>query len=331
MNRRALWVACAGQALLLSLVACVALDIYAHKHAENVAGLNMRGYRGPVAHQKQPREIRLVVVGGTRAFGLGSSASWTIATVVRQEVMLATDRPGREIRQVIPITLAWPGALSDSYAGTLDDFADLKPYYICIYDDLGVGGAPLREEWSGLFARTGYWPALPLALREKGMLWRYGSVRAGYDRRAAPASSPGAARRAAGASLQFAGELLSSADRLMARTAVPHRADNPERYATQLMEAVDQALTQARGVVVAVSPVESPLQATNASAVLPQLEARAATARQLRIVNLAQEPLLLDTSQRFDDWNYGGDAIAAAAKRIAPAVIDLIAAAGSTR
>jgi hypothetical protein len=77
--------------------------------------------------------------------------------------------------------------------------------------------------------------------------------------------------------------------------------------------------------------VESALQATNASAVLPQLESRAATARQLRIVNLAQEPLLLDTSQRFDDWNYGGDAIAAAAKRIAPAVIDLIAAAGSTR
>jgi hypothetical protein len=245
--------------------------------------------------------------------------------------MLATDRPGSEIRQVVPITLAWPGALPDSYARTLDDFAYLKPDYICIYDDLGVGGAPLREERSGLFARTGYWPALPVALQEKGMLWRFGSVRAGYDQQAASASSPGAVRRAAGAGLQFAGDLLSSADRLMARTPVPHRADNPERYATQLMQAVDQALTQARGVVVAVSPVESALQATNASAVLPQLESRAATARQLRIVNLAQEPLLLDTSQRFDDWNYGGDAIAAAAKRIAPAVIDLIAAAGSTR
>ena len=327
LNTRALWMACAIQALVFSAVACVALDLYAHKHAENVAGLNMRGYRGPVAHQKQPREIRVAVFGGTRAFGLGSSAAWTIATVIRQEVMLATDRPGREIRQVVPFTLAWPGALPDLYATTLDYFAYLKPDYICIYDDLGVGGAPLREEQSGLFARTGYWPALPVALQEKGMLWRFGSVRAGYDRQAASASPQGPVRRAAGAGLQLAGQLLSSGDRLIARTPLPHRAENPERYATQLMQAVDLALTQARGVVVAVSPVESRLQASNAVAVMPQLEARARTTRQFRLVNLAQEPLLVDRSQRLDEWNYGGDAIAAAAKRIAPSVIDLIAAA----
>jgi hypothetical protein len=319
--------ACAIQALVFSAVACVALDLYAHKHAENVAGLNIRGYRGPVAHQKQPREIRVAVFGGTRAFGLGSSAAWTMATVIRQEVMLATDRPGREIRQVVPFTLAWPGALPDSYATTLDYFAYLKPDYICIYDDLGVGGAPLREEQSGLFARTGYWPALPVALQEKGMLWRFGSVRAGYDRQAASASPQGPVRRAAGAGLQLAGQLLSSGDRLIARTPLPHRAENPERYATQLMQAVDLALTQARGVVVAVSPVESRLQASNAVAVMPQLEARARTTGRFRLVNLAQEPLLMDRSQRLDEWNYGGDAIAAAAKRIAPVVIDLIAAA----
>lgn len=328
-RNRLVWIACAVQAVAFGAIALVALDLYAHKRIETVAGLNIWGYRGPVAHQKEPREIRLVVVGGSRAFGLGSAASWTVATVVRQQVMLATDRPGREVRQVVPITLAWPGAMPDSYAATLTRFAYLNPDYICIYDDLGVGGAPLREETSGLFARTGYWPALPTAFQEKGMLWRFGSVRAGYDRRAAPSAMPGALRRTAGAALQLAGGVLSNADRLVARSPTPHSGDDAARYADEVLQAVDFALTKSRGVVVAISPAESPRQASNASAVLPRLAARAASTRQLRLVNLAEEPLLLDPSQRLDDWNYGGDAIAAAAKKIAPAVIELIGAAGN--
>src|SRR5207248_5175645 len=92
--------------ILFAGVAIVALDLYAHKKTEMLAGLNMRGYRGPVAHQKQPREIRVAVIGGTRAFGLGMPASWTIATVLRQQVMLVTDQRGGEVRQVVPLTLA---------------------------------------------------------------------------------------------------------------------------------------------------------------------------------------------------------------------------------
>jgi len=330
VSLRGVWIAGAVQTMVLALVALVALDLYAHKKTESVAGLNVWGYRGAVAHERQPNEIRLAIVGGTRAFGLGSAATWTAATVVRQQVMLTTDRPGGEVRQVVALTLAWPGALPDSYVGTLERFMYLKPDYICIYDDLGVGGAPLREEASGLFARTGYWPALPVALKEKGMLWRFGSVRAGYERPAG-ASTTGVFRRTAGASLQLAGDALSNVDGLIAATPQPHRADNADRYATQLLDAVDLATTSARGVVVAVSPPESPLQSANAAAVLPRLKARAASTPTLRLVNLAGEPLLLDPSQRLDGWNYGGDAIAAAAKRIAPAVIDLIAAGDAAR
>ena len=314
------------QGLVLFAIAVVGLDLYAHKRVDTVAGLNIWGYRGAVAHQKQSNEIRLVVVGGARAFGLGSAASWTIATVVRQEVMLAIDRPGHAIRQMVSITLAWPGSLPESYASTLDHFAYLNPDYICIYDDLGVGGAPLREERSGVFALTGYWPALPVALQEKGMLWRFGSVNAGYATVLRSHSTSGLLRRAAGAGLQFAGRALSGVDGLFARTAAVHRADDPERYAMQLMEVVDSALARSRGVVVAVSPAESQLQTSTARSVMPRLEARVSNAKRLRLVNLAEEPMLLDESQRLDGWNYGGDAIAAAARRIAPAVIDLIAA-----
>jgi len=321
-RRRGVTVALAVQAVAFACIAVVALDLYAHKRVEDVAGLNIWGYRGAVAHQKQPREIRVAVVGGTRAFGLGSSSSWTIATVVRQEMMLAIDRPGQPVRQVVPVTLGWPGALPDSYVATLEHFSYLAPDYICFFDDLGVGGSALPAERSGLFARTGYWPALPIVLQEKGMLWRFGSVRAGYGARAS--STSGIVRQVAGTGVQFAGRALSRVDHVLARSPVSHRADDPERYATELMQAVDVALSRAKGVVVALSPTESHLQSANAAAVVPRLKARAVTAKSLRVVDLSDEPLLLDPLQRLDDWNYGGDAILAAANRIAPAVIELI-------
>jgi len=319
---RGVVVAAGVQAAAFACVAVVALDLYAHKRFEAVAGLNIWGYRGTVAHQKEPREIRVAVVGGARAFGLGSTSSWTIATVVRQQVMLATDRPGRPVRQVVPLNLAWPGALPDSYAATVEHFSYLRPDYICFYDDLGVGGSALPAERSGLFAHAGYWPALPVVLQEKGMLWRFGSVRAGYV--GETSSTSGIVRQVVGTGVQFAGRALSRADRVFARSTVPHRADNPERYATELMQAVDVALAHAAGVVVALSPTESTLQSANATAVMPRLKARAGTAKSLRVIDLSDVPLLLDPSQRLDDWNYGGDAIAAAANRIAPALIDLI-------
>jgi hypothetical protein len=325
MHRRGIMVAYAAQIIALACLTLVALDLYAHKRVDALAGMNIWGYRGAVAHQRQPREIRVVVIGGTRAFGLGMPASWTVATVVRQQVMLAIDRPGRELRDMVPLTLARPGALPDSYSSTLDHFAYLAPDFICIYDDLGVGGAPLPEERSGVFARTGYWPALPIVLQEKGMSWRFGTVSAGYARDDSGAKTSGWARRTAGAVLELAGDTLSTIDRSAARKASPHGADNPQQYATEVMNAVDVALRMSRGVVVAVSPAEVRRQAANAAALLPRLEARAAVEPRLRLVDLADEPLLHDASQRLDDWNLGGDAIGAAAKKIAPAMLDLIA------
>jgi hypothetical protein len=320
---RALAIVFTIEALALALVALVALDLYAHKRVDNLAGLNIWGYRGSVAHQKQPGEIRIAVVGGTRAFGLGMAAPWTIATVMRQQVMLVTDVRGGALHQVVPLTLAQPGALPDSYVATIEHYAYLRPDYICIYDDLGVGGAALPDEQSGLYAHTGYWPALPLTMQEKGMAWRFGSVRAGYaTREVAPERSwPG---RAAGALLQAAGDGLSRLDRAMARPRA-HHTDDPQHYSLDLMRAVDAALAHTRGVVIALAPAESARQAANLAAVWPLLEARRRTTPELRVLNLAGETMLTDMSQRLDDWNYGGDAIAAAAKAVTPAMLELIA------
>jgi hypothetical protein len=91
-----------------------------------------------------------------------------------------------------------------------------------------------------------------------------------------------------------------------------------------MLQAVDAALQHARGVVVVVSPAESAAQSANLAALLPHMKRRLAATRQLRFVDLAGVPALTDTSQRLDDWNYGGDGIMAEAVAITPAVLELI-------
>src|SRR5262249_30161444 len=53
------------EAVLTALTVTVGLDIYAHRRVEEVGGVNVWGYRGAVAPQRQPNDIRIVVVGGT--------------------------------------------------------------------------------------------------------------------------------------------------------------------------------------------------------------------------------------------------------------------------
>ena len=290
---RGLLIAFVAEAAVFAAVALVALDLYAHKRVENVAGWNIWGYRGPVAHEKQPNEIRFVVIGGTRAFALGMPATWTPATILRQQVMLVTDQRGGRLRPVVSLTLARPGALPASYAATLAHFGYLRPDYICIYDDLGAGGSPLPAETSGFYARTGYWPILPLVLQEKGM--------------------------------RTIGSALARIDRVMARPSASPASGDPAHYVNDMLDAVHAALEHARGVVVVLSPAEEPFQAANRAALGPRLDEMLARDPRLKVVDLSREPALRDPSLRLDNWNYGGDAVASAAKAITPAMLELIA------
>jgi hypothetical protein len=292
---RRLVVAFGVEALLLVAIVTVAADLYAHKRTDMLAGRNIWGYRGSVAHQKEPNEIRFIVVGGTRAFALGMPATWTTATVVQQEVMLAIDRPGRPIRHFIGVDLAQPSALPGSYSQTIEHFAYLKPDVVCLYDDLGVGGGPLLDESSGMYARTGYLPALPLVLTEKRNRL-----------------------------LHTAGLALMRLDRSFARTPRERETDT-RGYVAAMLRAIDVASLNSRSVVIALSPVESDLQSRNYAALIPELQKKIAENRRVRLVDLNGIAALTEPQFRLDGgWSYGGDATAAASKAIAPAVLQLI-------
>jgi hypothetical protein len=316
------------EAVLIAAAVTVALDIYAHQRVESAGGVNVWGYRGPVAHAKAAAEIRIVIVGGTRAYGWGQHGSG-LTTELRRQIMLTTDRPGRELRPIVAINLGQLGALPESYPATLDHYAYLRPDYVCIYDDLGVAGSESFER-SGVFALTGYAPALPLVLREKGLVWRFGDVERGY---AAAGSNRDASssfvRRTGGAVLAAGGDTLGAADRMMARLVTSNRSeasrrDGPASYVNAMMTAIDAAHRRARGVVVVLSPAEKPEQVADARALDSRLKSELEASSWLRIVDLGQETPLSRADSRVDGWNFGGAATALVAERIARAVLSFI-------
>ena len=158
MNRRALWIAGASQALVLSLVGCVALDLYAHRHAEDVAGLTWA--TGPVAHQKQPER-----------FVSPSRGEERLASARRRPGRLRPSSPGGDARdrsarkRSCPITLH--GLERCLFARTLDGFVSEAGLHLHLRRP-GVGAR--RRKAVRPVCPTGYWPALPVALEEKGML-----------------------------------------------------------------------------------------------------------------------------------------------------------------
>jgi hypothetical protein len=322
------------EALAIAGALTLALDLREHGRVAPLGGVNEWGYRGPVARQRQQGEIRIAIVGGTRAFGWGVPASALVAEL-RRVIMLTTDRPGADVRPVVVVNLGRLGALPDAYPEIIEHFSSLQPDYICLYDDLGVrGGSPTTgtDGTSGIYGLTGYAPALPLVLREKGMIWRLGDVRLGYASAESQRNSKTPiVRRAAGTTLQTLGETLDLADRRLSslvsrnQTKQPGRAD--AAYAEAMLAAVDMAHRHARsGVVVVTSPPDTAEQTANLRALEARLDDLSGSTPWLRVVNLRDDPPLSDPALRLDGWNYASAGIARVASRIAPALLSLIPA-----
>lgn len=297
----------AGEALVLAVLATVATDLGAHRRVETQGGLNIRGYRGPVAHQRQPNELRVVFVGGTRAFGWGEPASGTTVAAVRFELSRVLDRPHRPLQPIVAINLGQLGAPPESYPSTLAHFAYLRPDYIGIFDDLGDAGPNRPFDASGIFEWTGYQPMLPLVLYEKGAVMRAHTL---------------------GVAVQYVGRTLAAADRALARIAgvkdeAPPSASSSDAYAAAMMTAIAAAHQQAKGVAVVLGPVDSAQQRRNRRALSGRL-AEKRGARWLRVVDLSEQAELYNPLLRLDAFSFGANASGIAGRAIAPAFLDLI-------
>lgn len=162
-------------ALVLPLGSLTALDIFLHTKFLRTGGVNIWGYRGPIVRSKRTGERRVVVLGGSTAFGYG--VGWQEAISARLEQQLNT--AGGQRYSVVNIAYNNEGAYSFRY--TLEDYLyldyDVAVLYEGYNDLMGDPTAPnfsVFRHGSPVFRLTGYLPILPIVLREKAasMLYR---------------------------------------------------------------------------------------------------------------------------------------------------------------
>jgi hypothetical protein len=184
--------------LTFALGGLLAADLYAHHRAERSAGLNVWGYRGPLAGRKRPGEVRAVMLGGSTVFGYGSPWYEAIPALLEQEL----DRDNEPARRSLAPRLRSRPAERESKGGgggrwkvinlgfnnegayaflpTLQDFAWLDADLVLLYEgynDVMAGGEPnlsVHRHESPVFRLTGYFPILPALLDEKRLSLQFG-------------------------------------------------------------------------------------------------------------------------------------------------------------
>ena len=98
-------VACVGLMALLLGVA-LGLDVYVHRRVQYDAGVNVWGYRGDVIGRKRPNETRIIVLGGSTAFGYG--LRWNQSWPYYLESKLATRRERNAVVRVVNLGIKQP-------------------------------------------------------------------------------------------------------------------------------------------------------------------------------------------------------------------------------
>jgi hypothetical protein len=184
------------------IIGLVAADIYVHWRTQNVAGVNVWGYRGAPVGAKGHGEVRVAMVGGSTVYGWGLPSHESIASFLEQR--LNASASGRRFSVV---NLGAPGQGAFGFVTDLADFEDLDYDIVCLYEgynDLGPMTIRGRDNYllwrreSPVFRWTGYYPILPIVLREKAdLLTGEGTVKEGGVR-----FRPGLGSRVAGGAMR---------------------------------------------------------------------------------------------------------------------------------
>jgi hypothetical protein len=258
-----------------SAVALLIADIAWHRRVAERDGVNRRGYRGPIARQlRQPRENRLVVVGGSAAFGYGRPLDETFPAYLERNLQ----QRWRVGFRAIPSTVINLAAVPDdaaTFEQTLRDYADLDYGLVCFYDGYNSLGASLDERsWrreSIVFRRAGYLPLLPSIVSGEPAVGRP---------RITAANGPAPAA------------IGSEAD---ARCGPPW-----DQYCRAMNGAVGYVLQSGRTAIVVTPPLVSPAQGEQQRAVAADLRNRYGRDPRFRYLDFGSVLDLRDRAVSFD-------------------------------
>lgn len=326
----------------------LALDLFVHYRASRSAGLNIWGYRGPLAGSKEPGELRLAVLGGSTAFGYG--LPWYEAAPAVLERQLNAMRPPD--RRVSVVNLAYNNEGAYSYRFTLEDFNFLDYDVVVLYDgyndmmgDVGPNTAVYRHD-SPVFRLTGYFPLLPLALRERAML-----LRSGGDLRAAYAASrgeaegkttfqPNAVERGSAATMETAASITEALGEQLGRLSAPaDRAPLPNtqeagcaspwsHYCQAMYVAVKYARERGKPVVVVLQPrmVEpvTDAHAQQQAALVDMLKRKFGADRDVHYVDLSNAIDLHDRNYSVDSVHLSTDGTEIVSAKLATPIAEIL-------
>jgi hypothetical protein len=211
-------------AVMVALLALLAADLYFHHRVERAAGVNVWGYRGPRVAKKATSEHRLIVIGGSTAFGYG--VAWDQAFPARLERDLRSHAINGAPVSVVNLGFNSQGAYAFRYAE--QDFLSLDYDTVILYEGYNdLGDAPnefVGRRDSPVFRLTGYYPIVHIALNEKAMALRSGGdIDAAYRAQQPGAKKtvfrPGLATRATASTLEAAAHVSMSLNEQLDRFA----------------------------------------------------------------------------------------------------------------
>src|SRR5262245_27140510 len=123
-------------AIVLPIGALLVADLWVHHRVERYAGVNIWGYRGPSLPRKASGEQRLVMIGGSTAFGYGVNLGESIPAHLESRLQPLA-RQGSAIR-VVNLGFNNQGAYGFRYAE--EDYLRLDYDAVILYEgynDLG--------------------------------------------------------------------------------------------------------------------------------------------------------------------------------------------------
>jgi lysophospholipase L1-like esterase len=321
----------------ITMAGILALDVYVHHRVQYDAGFNVWGYRGDPVGKKRPGETRIIVLGGSTAFGYGLRWNESWPYYLEQKIAKALGGP------VSVVNLGIPTDSARTFVSTLDDYAylnaDIAMFYEG-YNDLGFDTNPPKNStnpavshymaWrhqSPVFRWTGYFPILPLVLNEKAAFLLHG--RAGGD----VAFRPDLATRTTAAAMKSAADLGVALERRLGQlTDVGVRRSGTleadcgqwSQYCGAIEEAVRRALERHQRAIVITQPYVSDSHVDQQRALAGMVAKRFSGDPRVRYVNLGRVVDMTDRSINYDGLHLVAKGNERLADGLLPATVEMI-------
>jgi hypothetical protein len=339
-RRRLVFAACAMLGATVVLVgALVVLDVFLHWRMRGLSGINVWGYRGPLLARKGPNETRLVMLGGSTAYGFGHRPDQAISAYLERDLNQRSREVGRRFSVA---NLGAPGQGAYAFAFDLQDYEFLNYDVVVLYEgynDLGrddvahrdVPNLLLWHRQSPIFRLTGYYPILPVVLREKStLILNGGSDQAERDGKVV--FRPGLASRTTAGTLNAAAAVSESFGRQVGRLSdtppVPSVDEQCipkwKQYCGAVRDAVSWALARDKRVLFVTQPYASDSHIEQQANAVAMLKSRFGDEARLRWLDLGRAIDLRDRSVAWDGVHLIPEGNELIAGRMVGPVLDLI-------